>query len=154
MEDGQKQSDSRRAPAFTSETAREAGVKGGHASAQARRERKIIRELAEDILACRVKDHEILARLRDMGLVSKKGKATVGEAILGNMAGLAMKNDNDALVAAVTLIRVASGEIGTPPPTLRGFESEGVGGVVIMPPPDPTLTEHEDGAAEESEAEP
>ncbi len=132
---GQNQNDPRRATAFTKDTAAVAGSRGGKASARARKEKKIIRELAQDILDCKVSDDALNERMKAIGIISSKGRATVAQAILGGMAERAMTDTGDA----VTLLQIASGQIGSPPPTLR-IEGEGsVGGVVVMPAPDPSL---------------
>ncbi len=131
----------RRAPAFTSETASTLGSRGGIASGRARRKKKVIREVAQAILERKVTNAEINERLRDLGIIPVKGRATVEIAILGNMANIAMMDHPASTKAGETLIRIASGEIGTPPPTLRDHENDGAGGVIMIPMTDPSLLE-------------
>lgn len=154
-----------RAPAFDSTTAAYMGARGGVASGAARRKKKAMRELAQMILDKKVTDDEINNRLRSLGILpeekSGKGKeskkATVGMAILGHMADLAMMHQSEKEAAASvkageTLIRIASGEIGLPPEVLHGQDGEAPGGVVIMPAVDPGMMDGVPAGDQEQEA--
>ncbi len=157
--DGQKTSDGRRAPAFTAETAREAGSRGGKASGQARRQKRALKDAVGAVMGAKVLDENTVRALREAGYITGKGKPTVRLAIAANMAGIAMNpapstTAGSAIKAAIALAQIESGEIGTPPPSLRDLDSEGVGGVVMMPSPDPSLLREPDevpAGAEESE---
>ena len=162
-----------RAPAFDSATAAYMGARGGVASGAARRKKKAMRELAQMILDKKVTDDEINDRLRALGILPEeksgggreKRRATVGMAILGHMADMAMMHRSEKEAAASvkageTLIRIASGEIGLPTEDLHGQDGEAPGGVVLMPAADPSQMdgmpdsdrEPEDGDAGKSQA--
>ena len=77
---------------FTSEQNREEaaknGKKGGKASGEARRAKKTMREYAENLLSCIVKDEKLAAKFRRLGVTpDKKDGYTFYEAmIIGQMA--------------------------------------------------------------------
>lgn len=123
-----------RAAPFTEETAKEVGKNGGKASGESRRRKKELRELAQAILDARVGDPKINKRMENIG-VSKAGqKAKVINAILGNMAEMAMEKKPSSTEVALTLLKIASGEICGPPGLRDGMASdESTAGVVVLP---------------------
>ena len=60
------------------EEAQEWGRRGGIASGQARRQKKAMRELAENLLNATIKDEAYLERMKDMGFKTKGLKMSEG----------------------------------------------------------------------------
>ena len=67
---------------YTSSEAREYGKKGAAKSAEVRRKKKAMRERAEALLSCKLKDPTLLENYRNAGLLSPKGSMDLADAIL------------------------------------------------------------------------
>lgn len=123
-----------RAAPFTEETAKEAGKNGGKASGKVRRQKKELREFAQAILNARVGDPKINKRMENIGVTQTGKKPKVVDAILGNMAEMAMEKKPTSTEVALTLLKIASGEICGPPELRGGMASdENTAGVVVLP---------------------
>ena len=87
---------------LTEDKQREIRSKGGKASVEARRDRKLIAEYLEDFLQCQVSEEKIRAELERRG-VRKKDRnyaAACAMAILGKM----LKGDMNAAKMALSLV--------------------------------------------------
>ena len=67
---------------YTSSEAREYGKKGAAKSAEVRRKKKAMRERAELLLSCKLKDPTLLEHYRNTGLLRANGSMDLADAIL------------------------------------------------------------------------
>ncbi len=121
---------------FTKDMAAALGAAGGRASGVVRRRKKLMREIMQDVLGCKITDDEANERLRRAGYVRASGRGTVRLAVAANMARLAMSEDTKEAVAAVkaaTLItQIEAGEIGRVSEKISGADGIDTGGVAIL----------------------
>lgn len=69
-------------PYRSEDEARAAGKKGGVASGEARRRKKAMRERAQALLSCKLKDPTLLEHYRNTGLLRANGSMDLADAIL------------------------------------------------------------------------
>lgn len=97
------------------EEAKKNGLKGGKASGEARRNKRILKDLAEEILNCGVKDDKLLRQLKQFGfndVASKDGSLTVKQAMICGMAIQAIKGNPKAYLAIKDTIEPKDAIIG------------------------------------------
>ena len=97
------------------EEARELGRKGGIKSGETRRNKRILKDLAEEILNCGVKDDKLLRQLKQFGfndVASKDGSLTVKQAMICGMAIQAIKGNPKAYLAIKDTIEPKDAIIG------------------------------------------
>lgn len=96
-------------PIRSGEEAREKGRAGGVASGKSRRAKKVLREIARDLLDRKVTDEEILDRMEALGIVKPPGSdgkrkgCKMIDAMIGGQVEAAIGGDARAFKALVEL---------------------------------------------------